>query len=93
MLDNINGRDVQRKNVVSNVDESSLRAPWQDGLYKNTKNITKHEVYKDIHVLAFTKHKFASPLGFSSFKAKSVLWCQVFPYMYVLLNERKLHLL
>ena len=29
MLKNINGRDVQRKNVVSNVDKSR-----QDGLYK-----------------------------------------------------------
>ena len=32
---NINGRDVQRKNVVNNVDMSSLRAPWQNGPYKN----------------------------------------------------------
>jgi len=50
MLENINGRDVQRKNVVNTVDKSSLWALWQDGPYKNTKNITKHEVYKDIHV-------------------------------------------
>jgi len=50
MLENINGRDVQRKNVVSNVDKSNVWAPWQDGPYKNTKNITKHEEYKDIHV-------------------------------------------
>ena len=28
-------RDVQRKNVVNNVDMSSLRPPWQNGLYKN----------------------------------------------------------
>jgi len=61
MLENIIGKDVQRKNVVSNVNKSSLWAPWQDGPYKNTKNITKQEVYKDIHVKAFTKHKFASP--------------------------------
>ena len=39
---NINGRDVQRKNVVNNVDKSSLWAPWQNGPYKNTQNITKH---------------------------------------------------
>ena len=32
---NINWRDVQRKNVVNNVDMSSLRAPWQNGPYKN----------------------------------------------------------
>ena len=50
MPEKINRRDVQRKNVVSDVNKSSLWAPWQDGLYKNTKNITKHEVYKDIHV-------------------------------------------
>jgi len=50
MLENLNGRDVPRTNVVSNVGKSSLWAPWQDGPYKNTKNITKHEVYKDIHV-------------------------------------------
>ena len=32
---NINWRDVQIKNVVYNVDMSSLRAPWQYGPYKN----------------------------------------------------------
>jgi len=30
-LCNINWRDVKRKNVVNNVDMSSLRAPWQNG--------------------------------------------------------------
>ena len=43
---NINGRDVQRKNVVNNVDKSSLPTPWQNGPYKNTQNITKHGVTK-----------------------------------------------
>ena len=43
----INGRDVQRKNVVNNVDKSSLWPLWQNGPYKNTQNITKHGVYKD----------------------------------------------
>jgi len=33
--DNINWRDVQTKNVVNNVDMSCLRAPWQNGPYKN----------------------------------------------------------
>jgi len=33
--DIINWSDVQRKNFVNNVDMSSLRAPWQNGLYKN----------------------------------------------------------
>ena len=37
-INNINGRDVQRKNVVNNVDKSSLWAPWQNGPYKNTQN-------------------------------------------------------
>jgi len=46
-VDNINGRYVQRKNVVNNVDKSSLCAPWQNDPYKNTQNITKHGVYKD----------------------------------------------
>ena len=31
----INWRDVQRKNIVNNVDMSSLRTPWQNGPYKN----------------------------------------------------------
>ena len=43
---NINGKDVQRKNAVNNVDKSSLWAPWQNGPYKNTQNITKHEYTK-----------------------------------------------
>jgi len=30
----INGRDVQRKNVVNNVDKSSLWTPWQKGPYR-----------------------------------------------------------
>jgi len=38
--DNINWRDVQRKNVVNNADRSSLRAPWQNG------SVTKVDVYK-----------------------------------------------
>ena len=42
LFSNINWRDVQRKNVVNNVDMSSLRAPWQNGPYKNnTQNDTK----------------------------------------------------
>jgi len=32
---NINWTDVQKKNVVNNVDMSSLRALWQNGSYKN----------------------------------------------------------
>ena len=32
---NKNWRDVQIKNVVNNVDMSSLRAPWRNGTYKN----------------------------------------------------------
>jgi len=32
---------IQRKNVVNNVDMSSLMAPWHNGPYKNTQNNTK----------------------------------------------------
>ena len=39
---NINWTDVQRKNVVNNVDMSSLRAPWQNGPYKN-QHIERHK--------------------------------------------------
>ena len=35
------------KDVVNNVDKSSLCAPSQNDPYKNTQNITKHGVYKD----------------------------------------------
>jgi len=44
---NINRRDVQRKNVVNNVDKSSLWTPCQNCPYKNTQKITKHGVYKE----------------------------------------------
>jgi len=30
----INGRDVRRKNVINNVDKSSVRAPWQNDPYR-----------------------------------------------------------
>jgi len=43
----INGGDVQRNNVVNNVNKSSLWAPRQNGPYKNTQNNTKHGVNKD----------------------------------------------
>jgi len=44
----INWRDVQRKNVVNNVDMPSLRAPWQNGLFEtNTQNNTKHVEHPD----------------------------------------------
>jgi len=39
---NINWRDVQRKNVVNNIDMSGWRTSWQNGPYKtNTQNNTK----------------------------------------------------
>jgi len=38
----------KEKNVVNNVDKSGLWAPWQNGPYKNTQNITKHGVYTDV---------------------------------------------
>ena len=35
----INWRDVQRKNVVNNVDMSSLKAPWENGPHtENSQN-------------------------------------------------------
>jgi len=34
--------DIQRENVVNNVDRSSLRAPWQNGTFKN-KHIEQHK--------------------------------------------------
>ena len=44
---NINGRDVQRKNAVNNVDKSSLWAPWQNGpfilLYINKNLYTRQK--------------------------------------------------
>jgi len=54
---NINWSDVQRKNVVNNVDMSSLRAPWQNGPYKskhteqhkNTQNIKMQETFRQKH--------------------------------------------
>ena len=45
----INWRDVHRKNVVNNVDTSSLRAPWQNGPYteKHTEQHKKHVEHQD----------------------------------------------
>ena len=50
----IHWRDVQRKNVVNNVDMSSVRTPWQNDPYKNIhteqhKDITRVRVV-DIHL-------------------------------------------
>ena len=39
----------KEKNVVNNVDKSSLWAPWQNGPYKNTHNITNTEYTKTQH--------------------------------------------
>jgi len=47
MKTNINRRDVQRKNVVINVDMSSLWAPWLNGPYKNAQKSHKHDAHKD----------------------------------------------
>jgi len=46
---NINCRDVQRKNVVNNVEMSSLRAPWQNDLYKN-KHTEQHKKHVECHL-------------------------------------------
>ena len=52
---NINGRDVQRNNVVNNVDKSSLWAPLQNSPYKNTQNhktrsIQRRNIPKEITI-------------------------------------------
>ena len=46
---NVNWRDVQIKNVVNNVDMSSLGAPWQNGPYKKLTQRTtqKHVQHHD----------------------------------------------
>jgi len=45
----LNWKDVQRRNVVYNVDMSSLRAPWQNGPYKKPTHRTtqKHVEHQD----------------------------------------------
>jgi len=61
---NINWKDVQRKNVVNNVDMSSLRTPWQNDTYKNkptenhkntqkTKTQQTFRLYQTIFVMLF----------------------------------------
>jgi len=58
---NINGRDLQRKNVVNNVDKSSLSAPWQNGPYRKhtehqrtehnkTRSIQRHNRHLEITI-------------------------------------------
>ena len=42
---NINWSDVQRKDVVNNVDMSSLKAPWQYDPHKN-KHIKQHKTHR-----------------------------------------------
>ena len=42
--DNINWKDVQRKNVVSSVDMSRLRALWQNTVQKPTHRTTQTHV-------------------------------------------------
>jgi len=44
---NINCWDVQRKNVVNNVDMSSLRTLWQNGPYKN-QHTEQHKTFSNI---------------------------------------------
>jgi len=55
---NINWSDVQRKNVVNNVDMSSLRAPWQNSPYKNKhaeqrKNVLNMLLYNKLSLYEF----------------------------------------
>jgi len=48
-MGNINWRDVQRNNVVNNVDMSSLRAPEQNDTHKKPIHMTtqKHVEHQD----------------------------------------------
>jgi len=60
---NCKWRQVQRKNVVNNVDMSSLRAPWQNDPYKNkhteqhnnTKNTKTHQTFRFVCVYRIFK--------------------------------------
>jgi len=65
------------KNVVNNMDKSSLWAPWQNGPYKNIQNITKHEVYKD--ATDIKKYIFLVFFGFFwvFFNFNVTLWSQM----------------
>jgi len=47
LLNDINWRDVKRKNVVNDVDMSSLRAPWQNGPYENKHSEQQHVERQD----------------------------------------------
>ena len=50
---NINWRDIQIKNVVNNVDMSSLKAPWHNGPYKtHAQNSTKTRIYNFLNDLS-----------------------------------------
>jgi len=53
---NINWRDVQRKNVVNNVDKSSLRAPCQKGPYTN-KHTEQHKTRRTYKPCLLQKRK------------------------------------
>ena len=62
---NINWRDVRKKNVVNHVDMSRLRAPWQNGPYKtNTRYQTKtgrtprRSSYSEKHYFVFFGFSF-----------------------------------
>jgi len=56
-----NWRDIQRKNFVNNVDMSRLRAPWQNGLYKNyhterhknTYNTLTQQTFRNNYIFVF----------------------------------------
>ena len=79
-LDNINWRDVQRKNVVNNVDMSSLRAPWKMAC-TNTQHTERHKTRRipwrnmNFFVLAFVVLiKMLSHIGFGIGVHYRYLW-------------------
>ena len=72
---NIHWRNVQRKNVVNNVDMSSLRAPWQNDPYKNKQT----EQHKTRRLIEFNKYNLLL-LVQSSFKVFGSSLCSNLTY-------------
>jgi len=64
---NINWRDVETKNVANNVDMSCLRAPWQNGPYKNQHKGRHKNSYNIMTQQTFRKHIFLCFSDFSVF--------------------------
>jgi len=65
--------DVPRKNVVNNVDMSGLRAPWQNGPYKNQHTEQHKNIYltprRNIHL-----EKTISTISSNTCKLMCIRW-------------------